>query len=1075
MKKTQWLVLLGDIRSSLVSFISIVMFVALGSGLFLGLKWNTASVSLTADSYYNEHLFHDFSAAFPYGITEEDVDAIRALDIVSDAEGGYTATGCSVLDGRQYVLALLSFTQRLDIAVVEEGVLPKAENEIGVERLFAEAAGLKVGDTLTMSSYSADRQLLNSEEFTITAIVQHPSYCSTTTEYTRGSCDIGDGTVNYYCVLSQAAFNAEAYDNCFSQVYIRCDGLRGLNCFEDEYKQISEELMQQLKTFGNERATLHCNAIIDRYDSGIAEAEAKIADGEQQLADAAQQISDGERQLANSRSQLAYAQKQYAQGLQDYNNAQVTLDNAQSTIVNALANAGLPTDIPTAKNELMDTLSLIGLANDKLTEIDTTLTYYADKIGSAPQDEIDAVIAEYEAKYNEYRDLIAQYHQYLGQYDIPVNLSITAAKAAVDAATAQLVQYKADIDASIDAINRYQSGRGALAAAQQTLQSAAAQISSAKAQIRRGEAKLDEAKLEYADGEQQLVDAKAQLEDVKLERSQLRLYDSWTIMDRSANPSANFTSGCVGVAERLCYSVATSFVFVGAMICYTAISRLIRESQVLIGVQKALGFTRTEVTLRYLAYSMLTLILGMLLGVLLAFYAVEPATDSAYMPLFEFSVYVKYLSVKDILIIGFIEFVCLLTAAWFACRKMLSRHAIDLMRGEKPGGGRTHFYEKTRLWQRLSLYTQTTVNNLANDAPRVIATLVSVVGCTALVVASMSMRLCIMQTPIQHFSENALYDDVVVGDNRVDGSHEALASVLDDSGVQYLSANKNSFIIEDADGEMSAATLIVPENTDDLYSFFSLKGVHGEQLAMPEKGVLLSYTYAKYFGTKVGDTIKLMDISGNQYECTVAGITQHYVTSFQLMMSADYYEQLIGESSEGNCFYILLGEADEAALESSLKQVSGFYSFTNDRTYWNGAFSTMLSSIEISTYLCLGLSFVMAMLVLLNLNVMFINEKKRELIVMRINGFGRADAKRYIYRDNIVLTSLGIFLGVAVGIGLGIIVLINLERKGDNTYLAPSLIACLIGTASSALFALITNIIALRRVDKLKMSDIGKV
>ena len=124
MKKTQWLVLLGDIRSSLVSFISIVMFVALGSGLFLGLKWNTASVSLTADSYYNEHLFHDFSAAFPYGITEEDVDAIRALDIVSDAEGGYTATGCSVLDGRQYVLALLSFTQRLDIAVVEEGVLP---------------------------------------------------------------------------------------------------------------------------------------------------------------------------------------------------------------------------------------------------------------------------------------------------------------------------------------------------------------------------------------------------------------------------------------------------------------------------------------------------------------------------------------------------------------------------------------------------------------------------------------------------------------------------------------------------------------------------------------------------------------------------------------------------------------------------------------------------------------------------------------------------------------------------------------------------------------------------------------
>jgi hypothetical protein len=44
----------------------------------------------------------------------------------------------------------------------------------------------------------------------------------------------------------------------------------------------------------------------------------------------------------------------------------------------------------------------------------------------------------------------------------------------------------------------------------------------------------------------------------------------------------------------------------------------------------------------------------------------------------------------------------------------------------------------------------------------------------------------------------------------------------------------------------------------------------------------------------------------------------------------------------------------------------------------------------------------MAIVVLLNLDIMFVDKKKRELIVLMINGFSVKDAKAYIYRDSLV-------------------------------------------------------------------------
>ena len=93
MKRTQWTALFADIRKTIVSFISIALFVALGIGVFLGIKWNEPAIAETSKQYYNDYSYHDLFITFPYGVTEDDLAAVKAIDGVADAEGSYSSHG----------------------------------------------------------------------------------------------------------------------------------------------------------------------------------------------------------------------------------------------------------------------------------------------------------------------------------------------------------------------------------------------------------------------------------------------------------------------------------------------------------------------------------------------------------------------------------------------------------------------------------------------------------------------------------------------------------------------------------------------------------------------------------------------------------------------------------------------------------------------------------------------------------------------------------------------------------------------------------------------------------------------
>lgn len=161
-------------------------------------------------------------------------------------------------------------------------------------------------------------------------------------------------------------------------------------------------------------------------------------------------------------------------------------------------------------------------------------------------------------------------------------------------------------------------------------------------------------------------------------------------------------------------------------------------------------------------------------------------------------------------------------------------------------------------------------------------------------------------------------------------------------------------------------------------------------------------------------------------------------------------------------------------MDNELGDVKGYVSTGNyladSREFFNSF--TSVSKALVTTYLILAI--VMALLVLLNLYTMFVDEKKKEIIVMMINGFSNKSARQYIYRDTIVMTVIGIILGLVLGTIMGAASIHSFESSVSYFIKSVDWKACVIGAAVSGVLSLTMMQIALRRIDKFKLSDINK-
>jgi putative ABC transport system permease protein len=612
-----------------------------------------------------------------------------------------------------------------------------------------------------------------------------------------------------------------------------------------------------------------------------------------------------------------------------------------------------------------------------------------------------------------------------------------------------------------------------VAEAQATIDDKQRLLDDSKAKAEQGQKDLESNRALLEEKTKELEEGKAKLEEGKTQLDKLKKYE-WVVSSRLENGGIQGATTVSDMMLQMRWAMASLFIVVGLFVCYSAISRLVHEQGVQIGTKKALGFREGEIARLYLLFSCLAVLLGVVVSVAIAMFMVEGIVIARSGKQFETPPFGPHFSLVDVLALGGLEMALILLATWFAIHGMLKRNAIELLKGESTANVKEHFYERTKLWQRMSLYSQTIVNNCVNDKRRVAGTLVGVIGCTTLIVMAVTLSSNVSRSLEKHYADVYSFDAVVYLEDQSEESAKAVSTELYDRGVMSTPVFKRSMQVRKNDGIRAVATLVVPTNEDSFDKLYHVKSIHGDRAHIENGGLWVSAAYGEHMGVKEGDEITLTDEMGKTHTFTIAGFMEYYLMRHEFVLSQREYREAFGEVPHTNAMLVNTGGVDVERLKERLSEVEGYGSLVNDREDVSYSFGEIESVLKTTVYIYLVLSALMALIVLLNLDVMFVSEKKRELIVLMINGFSTKDAKAYIYRDSIVLTVIGILLGIVLGSFMGGITVAALEpdlayyHKGFNE------IAALIGAVGAGTFAVAVLLYALRMIPRFNLTDINR-
>ena len=266
--------------------------------------------------------------------------------------------------------------------------------------------------------------------------------------------------------------------------------------------------------------------------------------------------------------------------------------------------------------------------------------------------------------------------------------------------------------------------------------------------------------------------------------------------------------------------------------------------------------------------------------------------------------------------------------------------------------------------------------------------------------------------------------------------------------------------------------IIVPNNEEELEKVISLNDVKTEEkVALPDDKIVITDKLAELTGAKIGDKLTLKNGDEKEIQVEVAQIVENYISHY-VYMSKQTYESLYGTYETNVLFlqYEGLNEEQENTLSKELLAENGVSSTTFISSIQT-VMEDMMYSLNYVVVVLIVSAGLLAFVVLYNLSNVNISERIRELATIKVLGFYDKEVYQYISRETILLTAIGILLGLIGGYFLSYFILGTCEidmLRFTKDILPQSYVyaACI-----TIVFTIIVNIVtyfALRKIDMIE-------
>ncbi len=1027
-----------EIKNSLGRFVSLFLIVVLGVAFYAGIRSCSPDMLISSDSFYDDSNLMDIRVMSTLGITEGDIEALSQVKGVEKASGTYTYDFLCKLADTQYVVKVIAETDGINDVVLKSGKMPVKDNECLIDDYYLRMRNYKIGDTIELFSGNdtALEDVLTGSEFTVCGSFVSSEYLS----MSMGTSSIGSGSVEGLMIVRPEVFKLDV----FTEADLLVSGAKELMCYSDEYEELIEDVTDNIEAIADERNEIRYTEVIDDANKQLEDARKEYEDGKKKLEDGKKEYEDGKQKLEDAKIEYENGQNQIYEG-------QIAIDNGWAEL-----NAQKETFAEQKQEFLIQKAVAEYDLNSKLSEYEFIKNYIQSNISDEDVARIKQFIFNMTGIALDFEAYEAMIYQYADE-----------ARAQIDEGQALIDYYQAQIDAGEAELNYQQSQ---IYAGQQ-------QLIEAKEEIDKGEKELKDAEKEIEDGEKELKDAEEQLDDAEKEIAKIEKSE-WYVLDRNyLNDYSSYSSDSERIGN-IGKVFPVIFFIVAALVCLTAMTRMIDEERTQIGTLKALGYSKGTIMRKYILYALYATVTGSIAGALIGSKILPYIILNLYKMLYPNIENLQYpYSLEHCLVAGGAALVCILAATLFACTKSLLEAPASLMRPVAPKQAKKMILERIpAVWNKIRFTWKNALRNFVRYKKRLFMTIFGICGSTALLLVGFGLKDAINTILYAQYGDICLYNEVITLDMDASEKDKAELEEILNRDSRFQSYLYTYEMTADTEGntpkEIVSAYVYVPKDLDAFEENIDLKNRETEEeLELKEGEVIITEKMASILGVDVGDTIQFSENQKAKKEAKVSGIAENYVYHY-IYMTPTTYKSLYGEEPDYNVITIVNNEGVTIPAEDfgneflQYDAVGGVQSIST----LIEKFSDMLKSLDSVTLILIVCAGALTFVVLYNLNNINISERRRELATLKVLGFYDIELSQYIYRENILITIIGVALGVLGGVLLTNFVIttteVDIVMFGREIFLPSYIKSVLISIG----FTVIVNIIVHFKLKKIDMA-----
>ena len=858
----------------------------------------------------------------------------------------------------------------------------------------------------------------------------------------QGAVDQAQGTVNQ----AQAEVDAAA------------SHLTALQNRKNELETKGEEISPE------EQAELE--ALSGQIEGARAEVNTKnevLSQAQNQLSQAQNQLSQAQNQLSLAQDQLAQAQHAATENDNQIQQMQGSIEQIESTITT--------TEISLDQTREQLEATRIQLDNGKK--------------------ELDAAPAQLEASLKQIEE---------GE------TALDAAQKEITSGRAQLEDGKKQLDS---AKKKIQKNESKLKNSQAELESGEVQLAAGKARIADSERQLAEAKQKIEDGKKELADGEKEIEeneeklkdgreeyekgkkeaedkiaegkektaDAEKEIADLK-YPEWTVSDRSDLPENIGYGENADRMRNIGQVFPVMFFLVAALISLTTMTRMVEEERTQIGTLKALGYGKAAIASKYLCYALFATLGGSIAGIAIGEKFLPFVIVTSYRIMYHHMTNIELpYNMKYAMIATGAALASTMLATLAACYRELATTPAVLMRPPAPKEGKRVLLERIPfIWKHLSFSWKSTVRNLFRYKKRFFMTVFGIGGCMALMLVGYGLRDSISNIGHLQFQQLQLYDAMVILDTDASEADKdvLLHKIGENASIQnYTEALMQKETVR-KDKKSWNIYLMVPEDMSSVSDFLVFRDRQtGEAFQLSDDGAIITEKIADLCGVEAGDTLILEDEKEGDIEVPIAAVAENYLSHY-IYMSSSLYEKCTGKIPEYN---EIMFRAKDGTSVSALETIG--QNFLNEEAALSISYTistmsqidSMLSTLDAVIIVLIVSAGLLAFVVLYNLSNININERKRELATLKVLGFYNGEVDAYVYRENILITAIGILAGMGMGKVLHYFVITTVEV--DATMFGRNINppSYLISAAFTIVFSILVNAVMHLKLKKIDMVE----